>query len=439
MKNVTKEKKNKTMSLVLAKDVTIEQSYAIPQNANVLVIGASGAGKSRSVVSPNVLNAEESMLISDPKGSLYKRYGKYLENKGYVVQVVDFTCPARSSHYNFFPFIHSEQDVLRVARALAGEVKSKLEPYWEEMATMVLSTLIAYIWEQRRPGDQNFGELIDLVSLCFKVEGKASTFDEYMQRVARTDPESFTYRQYCKIAGTPAKTMNSIVSTIESKIGGFDTAAIRDMLSTNEIDFSYLGQRKTALFVIVSDTDRSMDKIASVFFTQALQELVYFADNFCSNERLDMPVRIFLDDFATSLRIPDFERSIASIRSRNISVMLAIQAESQLYASYGESGGTIIGNCDTVMYLGCNDLESAKNAAIKANRPLDKILNMPVGYAWLFRRGEKPRYVELCNLDECERNAGYVAPRKKRVVPKVPPKFNFPEMFELDDDELPFK
>ena len=161
------------------------------------------------------------------------------------------------------------------------------------------------------------------------------------------------------------------------------------MLASDDVDLVSIGRRKTALFVVVSDTDRSLDELVNIFYTQAMNELCMFADNRCKNNRLPVDVRFILDDFATNSLIDDFPKMIASIRSRGISTMLMIQAESPLTAAYGDDGKTIIGNCDTYIYLGGNDVETAEQVAKRCNLPLQKILEMPVGTNWIFRRGQK--------------------------------------------------
>ena len=219
MKKVNQKPVNSgTMSLVLAKNVTIEQDYSIPQNANTLIIGASGAGKTRSIIGPNILEAKESMLISDPKGSLYNQYKDYLISKGYLIQVVDFTRPECSSHYNPLFFIRNEQDILKVAYTLIGEARSHQEPFWEDISCTLIAALIAYLLEEAPQENQNFGVLLDLISDCFKEEGKPSRMEKAMVALAQKDPESFAVRQFAKVAGSTMKTMNSIVSTTMARV-----------------------------------------------------------------------------------------------------------------------------------------------------------------------------------------------------------------------------
>lgn len=193
--------------------------------------------------------------------------------------------------------------------------------------------------------------------------------------------------------------MKSILISVNSRLGHFDTPELSKMMAYDDIDIASIGRKKTALFVVVSDTDRSLDKLANLFFTQTMNELCWIADKECENNSLPVPVRFILDDFATNCKISEFPRMIASIRSRGISTMLMIQAESQLTENYGYDGKTIIGNCDTYVYLGGNDVETAKAVAERCDVPVKKILNMPIGRNWVFRRGQAPVNGYIFDLD----------------------------------------
>ena len=184
--------------------------------------------------------------------------------------------------------------------------------------------------------------------------------------------------------------MRSILVTVNARLGVYDTPSINMLMKSDDIEITSLGQRKTIIFVGVSDTDRSMDGLVNIFFTQAMQELCNYADRECKDGRLPVPVRFILDDFATNCKISDFPRMISSFRSREISAMILLQAESQLQELYDFDGQTIIANCDTYIYLGTNDVGTAKKVAERCDVPLKKILFMPVGSNWIFRRGQQP-------------------------------------------------
>jgi type IV secretion system protein VirD4 len=286
---------------------------------------------------------------------------------------------------------------------LVGKVEGKLDPYWDRASEVLISALISYLYEFREKREQTLENLLTLVSYCHRKENGLSEIDSYMDRASHRDPDSFAVRQYDKLKMAPQKTYESILSTIESKIGIFECDELRTMMASNDLNFDELGKRKIALFVVVSDTDRSMDRLANIFFSQAMMELCYYADNFCKGECLKVPVRFILDDFATNVSIEDFPRMISSIRSRGISVMLMIQAESQLETVYNAGKNTIISNCDTYLYMGGSDVETAKAVAQRCNKPLDQILYMEVGRNWIFRRGQRPINGYNLDLEELEK------------------------------------
>lgn len=210
-------------------------------------------------------------------------------------------------------------------------------------------------------------------------------------------PDSHAVNLYTKFRVAADRTLRSILISVNARLGLFDVPELNQMTACDDIDIASIGQNKTALFVIVSDTDRSLDGLVNVFFTQAMNELCTYADKECEYNTLPVPVQFILDDFATNCKIEDFPRMIASIRSRGISTMLMIQAESHLTECYGNDGRTIVGNCDNYVYMGGNDIETAKLVAERCDMPLKKILNMPVGTCWIFRRGQEP--VNARNLD----------------------------------------
>lgn len=369
--------------------------YETQLNNNVLVVGTSGSGKTRSIVSPNILQATGSYIISDPKGNLYQKYKHYLEEQGYTVKKLDFIRPNRSAHYNFFKYIHSEKDILKIAHMLiysSGEPSVKADPIWDQTAELLLTALIGYLHYHAKKEDQNLETLLNLVVACQINENDSSRtneLDRIMEEVGKYNKADFSYRQYQMFRLAAGRTLKSILITVTGKLGKYNYSELNQMLAKDDIDIVSIGKKKTALFVVVSDTDRSLDELVNMFYTQAMNELCMYADTRCKTNRLPIDVRFILDDFATNCMIDDFPKMIASIRSRGISTMLMIQAESQLEAAYGKDGKTIIGNCDTYIYLGGNDVETAEQVAKRSNLPLQKILEMTVGTNWIFRRGQK--------------------------------------------------
>ncbi len=381
--------------LILAKGQTYSlDTYETQLNNNVLVVGTSGSGKTRSIVEPNILQATGSYIVSDPKGNLHRKYKSYLESQGYRVLKLDFTDPLNSAHYNFFNYIRSTADIVKVAHMLIyqEETGHRVDPFWDQSSQLLVQSIISYLMEFSRKDERNLKNLMRLISLCTITEDsdEETPVDVIMKDAGKKNPDSYAVNTYKKFRIAATRTLKSILITVNAKLGVFDFPEMNTMMACDDINIPMIGEQNTALFVVVSDTDRSMDNLANVFFTQAMQELCRHADKECPDEHLPVPVRFILDDFATNVRIEDFPRMIASIRSRWISTMLMIQAESQLDAAYDEDSKTIIGNCDTYVYLGGNDLATARAVADRCDVPYKKILNMPIGTNWIFRRGQAP-------------------------------------------------
>ena len=374
-------------------------------NNNVLVVGTSGAGKTRSIVIPNLLQAAGSYIVSDPKGNLYNKYKAYLQAQGYVVKKLDFSNPKNSAHYNFFRYIRNSQDIMKIAHMLVYQhtKRRNMDPFWDESTQLLIQSIIAYLIESKQGRKQNLHGLMELITQCQamgEMDNQKNKLDLVMENHAKKIPDSYAFSTYTKFRVAANKTLRSILITANARLGRFDTPAINEMTQYDDINVTSIGCCKTALFVVVSDTDRSMDALANIFFTQAMNELCRYADMHGIDSRLPVPVRFILDDFATNCTITDFPRMISSIRSREISAMLMIQAESQLTERYGYDGRTIIGNCDTYLYLGGNDIETAKVLAERCDVPMRKILNMPIGSNWIFRRGQEPVFGKNFDLDQ---------------------------------------
>lgn len=342
--------------------------YETQLNNNVLVVGSSGAGKTRSIVEPNILQACGSYIISDPKGVLYPKYKDYLRERGYDVKVVDFIHPEQSSHYNFFKYIRNTKDVIKMANILTYGINENnhQDPFWEQSSELLLSSLLAYLLYYTNEEDRTMASLQEMLINCEVDEEDSSVqtvLDLLMEDAEKEEPDNFACRQYKKFRIAAGKTLKSILITLNSKLGKYDFEELNRMMAYDDIDIASIGQRKTAVFVIVSDTDRSMDGLANVFFSQAMNELCRYADEDCEGRKLPINVRFILDDFATNCRITGFPSMISNIRARGISAMCMLQAESQLETGYGTDARTIMANCDTYVYLGTN---------------------------WIFRRGQEP-------------------------------------------------
>ena len=394
--------------LIIAKDCRYSlDDFKTQLNNNVLVVGGSGTGKTRTIVTPNIHQAVGSYVISDPKGNLHKKYGKYLTKKGYRIRVIDFTRPEMSDCYNPMMRVRTTQDILKMASVLVNEKASTnthADPFWDSMAIMLVSAIIGYMIEtEYQPC--NFSSILNLVREGDRPseDNRHSKLQKRFAALKLIDPQSWACAQFDSVDTSPRKTYDTIRATLAGKFARFDSKELQEMMNGNDLDLAAIGQEKTAVFVIVSDTDRTMDSLANIFFTQAMNALCEYADNKCEDSRLPIPVRFFLDDFATNCKIEEFPRMISSIRSRGISVMLMIQSEAQLTQGYAEDGMTIISNCDTYVYLGGNDVATAEAISKRCNKPLGQVLNMPIGSCRVFRRGSQPVYSVLSDVKECIR------------------------------------
>ncbi len=378
--------------------------YETGLNNNVLVVGASGAGKTRGYVIPNLMETEGSYVVSDPKGNLFRDYGPYLKSRGYEICKLDFTDPVDSAHYNFFNYIRSTQDINKLAHMIANNdrVLGHQDPFWDRAAELLMGSLIAYVRETGDKSEQTLASVLKLCDLILINEYDAdarSPMDMLMEDLEEENKDSYAVKLYKRFRVAAGKTLKSIIITLNARIAMYDTPEIQKMTAYDSVDITSIGQKKRAVFVVVSDNDRSLDGLVSLFFTQAMNELCYYADKKCKNCALPVPVRFIMDDFATNCKIDDFPRMIASIRSRGISTMLMIQSEGQLMQGYGHDYRTIIANCDSYVYLGGNDVDTAESVAKRCDLPLKRILNMPVGTNWIFRRGQSPINGTIINLD----------------------------------------
>lgn len=383
-------------------------------NNNVIAMGTSGSSKTRSVVIPNLLSCVGSYIVSDPKGNLCRKYKNYLIDNGYKIKTINFVNPLESDGYNPFAYLDSPEDYVKLAHYItyAGiNSENDKDPFWNRCGEIFLSAIIGYFFDSyERPENITFHKITELMMSinpglddeCVENSGFDRLMEEMNRRYVRANGrKAWSYKQYKKFRSfAPPKTYGTIIAVIESAIGLLDTPALAKMYGGDTIDFTALGREKTALFVNVSDTDRTRDVLINTFWSQAMNQLCAYADAKCKNSSLKVPVRFILDDFGTNCYIDGFENMISNIRSRNISATIVLQSEAQLMQGYGKSAQTIIDNCDTLAYMGGNDVNTAKTISLRANKPLDQILDMPVGTNWVFRRGEKPKYSRTIDLDE---------------------------------------
>lgn len=407
--NKTKPNKNHNANRrILAKGCYISNNTrATGLNNNDIIIGPSGSGKTRGYVKPNILQCNESMIIADTKGNLIKDLKKPLEKAGYKVIDMNFKNLAHSYGYNPFDYIrydkesgrYNEQDILTIASAIVPKPASKNDPFWELAAKMYFTSAVAYTMECLPEDEHNLDSAITL-----SLQMGSGNYAKLIEELECVNPDSLAARTYNLFKSTckSEKTEASILAILGEKFNGLILSELLKMYkSENRIDFSSLGREKTAVFLSISDTDRSKDRIISLFYTQALQALCNSADFDYEDCRLPVPVRFILDDFATNAYIPDFDKIISVIRSREIYVSIILQSITQLDALYGASNAkTIINNCDNCLYLGGQDIDTANYMSFKANKSITTILNMPLDEAYLFTRGREPRIVEKYDITE---------------------------------------
>lgn len=376
-------------------------------NKNVCVVGASGSGKTYSYASVNIYEFSmqgHSMVIADTKGNLIKKFGNHLKDEGYKVIALDLKDTDLSTCYNPFEFVENERDVLTVARIIVGQVSLK-EPYWDEMAGLLLQSLIAYMCLEQTIKPKNINTLIEFFSMESAGKPKDNpnvlTFGSLIEDLRVVNSFCLAvvaYDMYAKVKGADT-TEGGILSALSHKLMSFISAPAKRIFCKNEIDFCSIGAQKTAVFVIISDNDRSLDGIGNIFFSQAIVKLTSHADNDFKDCRLPVPVEFILDDFGTQTVIPDFDNMIATMRSRNIYASVILQSVSQLEKYYDKSGAnTIIACCDTMLYFGGNDFDTASYVASRIDRSVYDVMNLPQWKVWVMRRGYQPVYDDSYDL-----------------------------------------
>ena len=326
-------------------------------NVNVLVVGGSGSGKSASYSIPNAYQMLGSYIFTDPKGELYDKTAGYLRKNGYDIKVLNLVNPANSDGYNPLMHISSEIDVDVIANTIVkGQTSEggKSDPYWDDMAEMLLKALIYYLLATRPEEEQNLASCSELVRAA-NSNGGSNLLTELINKLPYDHPARMYYKS---IEIAPEKTYGSILSSLQSKLGKFDSKEIAEVTSTDTIDFEAIGSKKTAVYVISSDTHTAYDFLLTIFFSQMIQQLYDYADK--NGGRLKVPTFFILDEFANIGQIPDFDKKISTSRSRGISFSVILQNLDQLEAVYEKSYETIMGNCDTHVFLGSNSYKTVE-------------------------------------------------------------------------------
>ncbi len=339
------------------------------RNKNVLVIGGSGSGKTRFFVKPNIMQCTKtkgtSIVVTDPKGTLIVETGKMLAAAGYDIRVFNSINFNRSMHYNPFSYIHSEKDILKLVNVLItntkGDGKSG-DDFWIKAETLLYIALIGYIHYELPPEAQNFSTLIDMLNKMDareEDEDYKNEIDLMFEDLKKRQPDHFAVRQYAKYKMAAGKTAKSILVSCGARLAVFDIEELRDITSYDELQLDTIGDKRTALFLIMSDTDSTFNFLISMVYTQLFNLLCEKADDVYGG-RLPVHVRCIIDECANIGQIPNLEKLVATIRSREISACLVLQAQSQLKAIYKDNADTIVGNCDTLLFLGGKERTTLK-------------------------------------------------------------------------------
>ena len=336
------------------------------RNKNILVIGGSGSGKTRFFCKPSLLQCHSSYVVTDPKGTILNEVGRLLERKKYRIKSLNLINFKKSMRYNPLAYIRSEKDILKLVNALImntkGEGDKSGEDFWVKAERLYYSALIGYIWYEATEDEKNFITLLDLINASEAREDDEeyqSPVDLLFADLEEKDPDHFAVKQYKKFKMAAGKTLKSILISCGARLAPFDIKELRELMAYDELELDTLGDSKAALFVIISDTDSTFNFVAALMYSQLFNLLCDKADDFYGG-RLPVHVRLLLDEFANIGQIPAFDKLIATIRSREISASIILQSQSQLKAIYKDSADTIVGNCDSTLFLGGKEKTTLK-------------------------------------------------------------------------------
>lgn len=357
------------------------------RNKNILVIGGSGSGKTRFFVKPSLLQMHSSYVVTDPKGQLLRETGKLLAHGGpkrdengkpvrdkhgkvvyepYRIKVLNTINFSKSMKYNPLAYVRSEKDILKLVNVIIantkGDGEKSSEDFWIKAERLLYCALIGYIWYEAEPEEKNFITLLELINACEAREDDEtykSPVDILFDELARDQPEHFAVKQYVKFKMAAGKTLKSILVSCGARLSPFDIKELRDIMTEDELELDTMGDRKTALFLIMSDTDTTFNFVIAMLQSQLFNLLCDKADDLY-NGRLPVHVRCLLDEFANIGQIPNFDKLIATIRSREISASIILQSQSQLKTIYKDAADTIVGNCDVTLFLGGKEKSTLK-------------------------------------------------------------------------------
>ena len=335
------------------------------RNKNVLVVGGSGSGKTRFFIKPNILQMHSSYVVTDPKGTVVNEVGNALVKNGYRMKIFNTINFKKSMHYNPFAYVHDEKDILKLVTTLIANTKGEGkagDEFWEKAEKLLYSALIGYIHYEAPEEEQNFSTLLEMLN-AMEVREDDEEFknpvDLMFEELAERDPDHFAVRQYAKYKLSAGKTAKSILVSCGARLSPFDIKELREITAYDELELDTLGDKKTALFLIMSDTDATFNFLISMVYTQLFNLLCEKADDVYGG-RLPVHVRCLIDEAANIGQIPNLEKLMATIRSREISAALVLQAKSQLKAIYKDNADTITGNCDSQIFLGGSEQTTLK-------------------------------------------------------------------------------
>ena len=340
--------------------------YKHKHNTNILIVGGSGAGKTRTYGVPNVLECACSMVITDPKAEILRKTGNLLKQKSYEVIIFDLINPTTSFCYNPFVYVQDDKDVLSLISNLIQNTtpshSQSSDPFWEKSETALLQALMLYLLHEAPLEEQNFSMVMEMIAAAEVHEDDdnyQSPLDILFERLEMREPDSIACKQYRIFKQAAGKTAKSILISCGARLAPFDIAELRELMSYDELELDTLGDRKTALFVIISDTDDTFNFVVAIMYSQMFNLLCDKADD-VYNGRLPVHVRCLLDEFANIGQIPKFDKLIATIRSREISASIILQSQSQLKTIYKDAADTIVGNCDCTLFLGGKEKSTLK-------------------------------------------------------------------------------
>ena len=357
--------------LTMTERLTMNSRPKLPKfarNKNVIVIGGSGSGKTRFYVKPNLMQMGKyiSYVVTDPKGTIIVECGMMLARNGYKIKVLNTINFSKSMHYNPFHYIRSEKDILKLVNTIMvntkGEGEKSSEDFWSKAERLLYCALIGYIWYEAPEEEQNFATLLEFINASETREDDETfknAVDMLFEELERTEPEHFAVRQYKKYKLAAGKTAKSILISCGARLAPFDIAELREIMSYDEMELDMMGDQRSVLFIIISDTDDTFNFVVAMMYSQLFNLLCDRADD-VHHGRLPYHVRILCDEFANIGQIPKFDKLIATIRSREISASIILQSQSQLKTIYKDAAETILGNCDTMLFLGGKESSTLK-------------------------------------------------------------------------------